>query len=263
MQIKAFFSVFLFFPLVLALVSCDSRIIPLSYVVDLPELPPAWVEVLGKARWRLEWIDGEGSPGIMENALQGQRISLLGEWAHPVLAYPYWPERGIPPGLMRPAGAVFPFDTVGGRIRLSWRGGVEAWFFKELAMAAGIENTGNFRLPQYFDWPRFSALLESPAVSEEVRRDPWAADWSSIARSTIKSGFDQRRLKGQSLAEIAIPIPQGGLWIGTSPFREARFYEDGEQAVFPAGDQIETCISTGGLLRFNKRTWVWLPGGRQ
>ncbi|MDR0475627.1 MAG: hypothetical protein LBH43_18385 [Treponema sp.] len=40
---------------------------------------------------------------------------------------------------------------------------------------------GTPRIPWYFDWPRFRELMDSSDIPEEVRLDPWTADWKTIA----------------------------------------------------------------------------------
>jgi hypothetical protein len=186
-------------------------------------------------------------------------IEILPDWASPVLAFPYWPELGIAPGALRPAGGIFPFDAEDGRIRLSWRGGVAAWFYRELVRAGDGGNP--LRGPQYFDWPRFRELLDSPALGDAVRLDPWLADWQSIARRTVQSGFDRRRIIPQAREDLPIALPQDGPWTGPSPFGEPVLGETGEIALFPVSGNVDTYVSAGGILRCTRGAWIWLPWG--
>ena len=161
-----------FFLLLVVLDGCENPAIRDEYALEFPPLPAPWQELLGSARWRLIWTDGRGVPQTLE-ADGRAAISVVSEWAAPVLAFPYWPDRGIFPGEMRPAGAIVPFDIQGDRLRLSWKAGAEAWFYRELAAArntalaeAGSDGSPESakaaldkRRPEYFDWPRFRSLM--------------------------------------------------------------------------------------------------------
>lgn len=236
--------------------------------VALPAVPEAWLAVLGDDnRWRVEWINSSGAresrdvdgreaarPGA------GLEIHILQEWATPVIAYPYWSGRDIAPGVMRPAGAIFPSDAdiSSGAISLSWTGGVEAVLYLELAKRAAGDSR---RRPQYFDWRRFRELLESAAIPEEIRADPWLADWKAIAEKTVSSGFDRRRIAAIKRREIAAPVPPCEMWIGTSPFAPpiAAPAETEKALALLASDAIDTYISKEGVLRVSSSAWIWMP----
>jgi hypothetical protein len=238
------------------------------YRVTLPALPDAWTAILGDNRWRIEWIHADGTKESRDvdgreaaETGAGLEIHILQEWASPVIAYPYWEGKGIAPDVMRPAGAIFPADVSSGAISLSWTGGVEAFLYVELAKRA---DTGSARQPQYFDWQRFRELLESPVIPEDVRSDPWLADWKAIAEKTISSGFDRRRIVAINRKEIAAPSPPGEMWIGTSPFAPPVVApeETGQPLVLlanVASDAIDTYISKEGVLRISSSAWIWLP----
>ena len=119
----------------LLLAACEDDPIRPSCWPVLPELPRHWKEILGEPRWRLEWIGGEGSWLEWEGNREAPEFSLSQEWTSPVLAWPFWPARDLLPGMMRPAGALFPWDAAGDRLKLSWEGGPVALFWKELAQA--------------------------------------------------------------------------------------------------------------------------------
>jgi hypothetical protein len=175
------------------------------------------------------------------------------------------------PGVFRPAGAVFPFDAEGargGRITLSWRGGVDALFYRELASAAAAlalaapetpdSPVNPERAPQNFDWPRFRELFEGTDLPEDVRNDPWAADWNVIAQATVQKGFDRRRITGETKTDVRIPVP-GILWIGVSPFAQPVKPDTGEAPVFPVGASGSTWVSSAGILRCTVRDWILIP----
>jgi len=230
-----------------------------GYVLELPELPYTWESMLGSPRWRVEWFDGEGRRQTAEVSGKARpKISLPGTLANPVLALPFWPEKGIAPGIFRPAGAIFPFDVSGNRLALSWQGGVDAAFFLELARAAngGLPpgGTAALRLPWNFNWPRFRRLFDDPALNEEIRADPWLADWPGIAERTAQSGFDRRRLV--PAAAVALEIPLGtGPWVGTSPFAAPLVFEG--RPVFPVRPPTDTWVSAEGFLRVSADAWIW------
>jgi hypothetical protein len=244
--------------LLLSLSACVEGPLRESYRLVLPELPAVWEDILGQACWQLEWIDGDGDWKI-DRLPVGEisaTVSLAETWASPIIAWPYWPERGLLPETMRPAGAVFPWDVSGDRVELSWQGGIDACFWKELAAAE--KGIAGGRFPWKFDWPRFRELLNSDNVSEEIRADPWTADWKAIALKTSESGFDRRRIVSRKKREIAV----SGLdteWINTSPFAGPRRAASGELLRLPAGTQVETWVSRLGILRCTQAVWVFLP----
>ncbi|MCL2128455.1 MAG: hypothetical protein FWH38_09390, partial [Treponema sp.] len=73
----------------------DSR-----YALVMPGLPPAWKALLGEPQWQFEWTDGGGFPGKM-TAGGGAEISVFQASPNAVSAWPFWPDRGIGPGVFR------------------------------------------------------------------------------------------------------------------------------------------------------------------
>jgi hypothetical protein len=246
---------------ILGIGSCESRILPPLYRVELPSLPPEWEEVLGAAQWRVEWIDPQGTIRSLEtDGVQGVDLELIETWPNPVLAYPCWPDRDIAPGIFRPAGALYPFDVREGRISLSWKGGVEAWFYRCLreAPARNSGETGN-RRPELFDWPRFRALLESSDIDAKASADLWLPDWQAIADKTLQSGFDKKRIKPRAVEELPLIIPWTGLYLGSSPFAEAAYWEKDETVIFSVDAGVDTYVSDGGILRYTRGAWIPIP----
>jgi hypothetical protein len=216
-------------------------------------------------------------------------ISLPPTLVSAVSALPFWPDRGIVPGIFKPAGAIFPFDASGRSLVLSWQGGVDANLFGERAQAyqgteeesvppeetqtetetaemaamewrvmewrtAGVRAVS--RLPWNFNWPRFRQLFDDPTLNAEVRADPWLADWHGIAEKIVKSGFDKRRLVPEARSSLQIPVNYGP-WIGASPFAFPLFFET--TPVFPVRPTADTWVSAEGILRCNAETWILLP----
>jgi hypothetical protein len=236
-----------------------------TYTLEFPALPDNWQEILGTPLWRLEWINTSGKQEQFRcSADNAPEIMLPYSTAVPVLAFPYWPDRDIVPGVVRPAGAIFPFDTDGTSIALSWRGGLDATVYRELALSfTSINSGGNDsktqaytkRQPQYFDWPRFRELLREGDIDSEVQQDPWLADWPSICLKIVQSGFDKRRIKARPCEEVLIPLGAGP-WIGTSPFAEPLVPQDGGDLRIRAGDTVDTYFSAAGLFKVTQGVWI-------
>lgn len=245
----------------LLLGACGHGLFTPSYQLELPPVPSAWAEILGTPHWRVAWFGPEGTWETLDTAAsEVSNIQVIEEWTNPIIAFPYWPERGILPELMRPAGALFPFDVNDRQIRLSWRGGVDAVVYLALA-AHAPEGQGNKtpRLPHYFNWPRFRELLEDPGIPEAIRHDPWTADWHSIALKIVQSGFDRRRIIPLEQEELSVPVPQGDRWIGTSPFMEALNREAGDSLHLQVSSQVDTYIASAGMVRCTQGIWIWIP----
>jgi hypothetical protein len=243
--------------LAVLMAGCSDGLNQASYRPLLPALPPYWQEILGEPHWRLEWLGKEGAwqereapPG---SALPA--IPLIGEWTTPVLAWPFWPERNLAPGVMKPSGALFPWDASGGELKLSWVGGVDAVFWKELALADRSTPAADGRLAWYFDWPRFRRLFEGDNIPEAIRQDPWLADWRDIGRRTVQSGFDRRRIVARTFSELAIP-GLDGYWIGSSPFSKPLEGAPGGHLLLNVTDAPDTWVSSGAVLRCSTAGWV-------
>ena len=231
-----------------------------GYALELPELPPVWAELLGKPCWRIEWLSPEGQK---ENLISGAspEITVPQAWSSPVAAWPFWPDKGIAPGIFRPAGAIFPFDAAGDTLFLSWRGGVDAFLYWELASAYAAGSGAEASVPRQpwnFNWPRFRELWDDPELPEESRSDPWRVDWKQAAFRIASTGFNKRRIVPEPREAVSIPVPPG-LWIGASPFSPPLFFGEGEEPVFPAGTNPESWFSSAGVLRCSAETWILIP----
>jgi len=250
--------VFLFWAPILSLfLACYREISPSEYTVVPPPAPEAWVSALGEPHWRLEWMDKGGKKRIADIfPRNGMKIEIPVTWANPVTAWPYWPDRNLPAGIFKPAGALFPFDAEGERLNLNWKAGVDTVFYWELALAGGGQNS--VKIPANFDWPRFRALFFDETINEAVRKDPWLVDWRSVAQKTINAGFDRRRLVPEAAESTAIPVNKGP-WYGTSPFSEPMFFKEGEIPSFPVRPGFNVWLSSGGILHCSGKTWTLSP----
>ncbi|MDR2499772.1 MAG: hypothetical protein LBD37_01665 [Treponema sp.] len=243
--------------------SCKNPVFFSEYSVLLPALPRLWREILGEPHWRLEWVGKDGAwHSQTGSAAALSALELPEDRTVPLLAYPFWPGRPLAPGIMRPAGALFPFDVEGKALRASWEAGVDAVFYREMAAASVLLGSGQVgRQGVFFDWPRFRALFhsaESP-IPGELRRDPWLVDWASLALKTVESGFDRRRVRRRELEEFSLELPGPGPWAGTSPFEAFPPWEQGERAVLDASGEVRALVSSGGMLRYTRGAWLWMP----
>ena len=243
--------------LVVLLAACSDGPRRSTYRPYLPVVPSYWHEILGEPHWRLQWIGEEGSWKEWEGSPGSDPppIAPVIEWATPILAWPFWPEAGLTPGIMRPCGGFFPWDVSGDRLLLSWEGGVDAVFWKELALAERPGEASQGRVPWHFDWPRFRKLLESGDIPPEVRGDLWLVDWKDIAEKTAASGFDRRRIVSRRLTEVAVPGLDGS-WIGTSPFTPPIDAPPGGPLALMAASVPDTWVSSTGVLRCSTLGWV-------
>jgi len=243
------------------LAGCDINPILHSYRPILPDPPGHWETVLGKPHWRLEWVDEKGcwrdcsvTPGA-----EAPGISPGPEWTTAIFAWPFWPDRDLEAFMMKPAGALYPWDVSGDRILLSWEGGVEAFFWKEMAGTEHAASAAEGRLPWFFDWLRFRDLLyESENIAIAVRQDPWLADWKEIARKTVQSGFDRRRIAARKCTVFTVP-GMAGFWINSSPFALPFEVPPGGSLTLNVWDNPDTWVSKAGVLKCSSAGWVWRP----
>jgi hypothetical protein len=238
--------------------SCSNPVIHESYRIKFPDLPESWLEVLGEANWHTEWIGKDGNLHSAEVEPEGLAYAgLAQEWASPVSAWPYWPDKGIRYGVMKPSGAIFPLDVSGGSIQLTWSGGIDAIFFRELA-ALNSEK----RLPHNFNWVRFRELFSGGVLSEDILLDPWLADWKEIAAKTVLSGFDRRRIISQKRTSISLTVPASGPWTGTSPFMRTGDWQKGETITLKAGAVVDSYFCPEGILHYSPDAWTWVKYDR-
>jgi len=264
--------------LLILLAGCDDvQQIHSSYKPVFPSLPGGWRDVLGEAHWRLEWVGEDGTWHKWEGK-QGDDVpslSLIQEWTTPVLAWPFWPGLDLSPGIMRPGGGLFPWDTSGEKLVLSWGGGVDAAFWKEMAAAVdGSEAAKDNRLPWLFDWPRFREIMAGESIGDSVRQDPWVVDWKEVGRKTIESGFDRRRIKPMKFTQIEIPLselsaeterfglevrgsPPAGRWSGSSPFVPVLEALSEGCLTLDVTDAVGAWVSVKGILKCSTSGWIY------
>ena len=249
-------SLFLLFLISIGLSACGPSPLPDYYLVQLPRSPASRTELLGEPQWRLEWYDSGGELQQKEIIGISAKIEILIEWPSAVLAWPSWPEKGLPAGYFYPAGAIFPLDVNGETIILNWKAGAEAYFYRELDNIR-IQNTAN-RIPEYFDWKRFRSLLREE-TPEELRMDPWLADWKDIAERTVRSGFRRSYVRAENRTNTEITVPHAGPWFGASPFSSIKLWEEGENIIFPLSARPEIFVCSGGMFSVSVNNRLWIP----
>ncbi|MCL2441527.1 MAG: hypothetical protein FWD14_07280 [Treponema sp.] len=242
-----------FLTLVLLLGSSCGERFPDKYVIELPSAPEAWTSLFGYPHWRVEWLDPNGQKQILDIRGNSLKIELPVTWANPVTAWPYWPDYDLIPGIFKPAGGLFPFDTNGSRLYLSWEAGADTVFYWELLYAS---QNNLSRFPANFDWLRFRELFLD-TLSESVRSDPWLVNWRSVAERTAAGNFDRRRLVPEPAETRVFPVP-AVTWYGSSPFSKPLVFQDDEIPEFPVRPGLNVWISSKGILKVNNDVWVFI-----
>jgi hypothetical protein len=253
----------------LLFLSCGLRDGEAPARLEFPPLPAAWAELLGEPRWCIRYYAGAEREAYLED---GGEFFLSPSATGPVLAWPYWPARRLEPGDFRPAGLILPYDgrppEGAPRLVLSWRGGVDAWFYQALDRAAldraPVEKAtaGDAEPPRRggnFNWPKFRELFSDPSVPQEIREDPWRADWEAVAEKTLSSGFRKQWLVVVETSPLSISAPPGP-WISPSPFAGPLEFGAGP-CVFPVGPgpAVQAWYSAWGILHCSGKSWMLLP----
>jgi hypothetical protein len=244
----------IFAVMLLFIISCDNGIVKRSYLLCTPDLPAIWTEVLGEPLWRFEWISTSGTLKHAISTSKEYKAEIFYESTSPVLAYPYWQNPFVPVGIMKPAGALFPFDANKSKIELSWQGGIDAYFYLELA-----KQNNPKRLPAEFDWLRFRSLWKESKLNESILNDSWLADWTVIAEKTATTGFSAKQIKPREAENFIITLPASGPWFGTSPFSGSFMLNAGEKTVFRVTDKVDSYFCPGGQLRITAKFFNWIP----
>jgi hypothetical protein len=232
--------------------ACCRDLCPSKYTLELPKPPESWVSLLGEPSWVIEWIAPDGQSKRTITNESHLEIELPVTWANPVIAWPYWQEHNLMPGVFMPAGALFPFDTAKDTILLSWEAGPDVVFYRELDLAKGQNPS---KIPANFDWLRFRELFQTKTLNEAVCEDPWLVNWRSVAEKTINANFDRRRIVPEKTEPKIIPVPPCP-WYGTSPFTKPLFFTNDEAGIFPVRPGVNLWVSSEGILRINGNTWV-------
>ena len=240
-----------------------TEINPARYTLELPDAPETWVSLLGKPHWRIEWFDPDGNKQsvIILPDSGSIEIEIPVTLANPVIAWPFWPDRNLEPGLFKPAGALFPFDVKGAFLFLSWEAGVDASFYMELAQPAGeayARDKNYIKIPTNFDWLRFRDLFKGDTLNGSVQKDPWLVNWRFTAEKTISGNFDTRRLVPEETQSITIPLKFNSVWHGASPFEQPLEFKEDEYMVLKVRPGINIWVTDAGILKISGNTWVFI-----
>ncbi|GMO44194.1 MAG: hypothetical protein Ta2B_24900 [Termitinemataceae bacterium] len=212
----------------------------------------AWSDFLGDPSWHIEWTDDAGNmqqTDTTDSILAG--VHILAEFPTAIIAYPYWPKKNIVRGSVKPAGAIFPFDSSADKIILSWQGGIDASLYCDLKKENNLQ-----RLPHTFDWNRFRSLFSEDVLPLEIVEDPWLADWKLIAAKTAASGFDKRRITAADRELRKIEIPLAGIWAGSSPFAKTQNFAKDQLVNMPVCKDTESYFSPACVLYVNNKTSI-------
>lgn len=235
--------------------SCSLVLETFEVKISFPELPPAWMETLGQPEWSLVWFDAGGNLQTKSHLSSPISIEIAPYRSSPVLAYPSWPHFPLATGLFKPAGAIYPFAYDDDSLTLSWRGGIASYYFIALARFGGDSRTA----PEYFDWPRFLCLLDSPSLSPGVTENPWLVDWDTVAQKTRASGFDSRRLVSRPTSPLRISLPAEGPWFSSSPFVAGHLWEAHSWQELEGHREGDIFACPSGSLRYSDSEYAWFP----
>jgi hypothetical protein len=209
--------------------------------VQLPPLPDPWLAAFPRVDCVLGYTDASGETQWLrvEGWKSGTIIECSKEGNTPVLAYPVLPSAPDPPqpGMLRPAGGVFPDAAKACRgaltIELTWKDGAAACVAQELRRA-GLDTS-------LFNMTRLAGVLR-----EKV--DPWDFDLGTIVQKIASGDFDVYDIDALALRDV--PVDAGaGSWVMESPFRGATVSDAGGvlnlvdvslglHAVFSSGGRI-------------------------
>lgn len=184
------------FPVLVAVallsVSCTGALRTDRIVVRMPTMPGAWRETGAAFRFSLVFVDDGGNP-VCIAAAPGEAVALefVRGSAHALLCYPFVSGLTVP-GMLRPAGAVYPGGLDGDKLLLSWEGG-------PAATCAGLLASSGFPIGGV-DWGRFTreALARSG--------DPWRIDLEQCARAFLRETFSASLLSPDALCPVAVPL---------------------------------------------------------
>ncbi|MCX7656004.1 MAG: hypothetical protein N2Z76_05725 [Treponemataceae bacterium] len=233
--------------------------------IAFPELPSAWKETLGEAAWHVEWLNREGKRERFSFPVGTTTVTIPWDfsWGTPLWAYPYWPERSIPPGMVHPAGALYPLEVelATHHLTLTWLGGVAATLYEALLR---YSVGGTLHRPECFNWSRFYELL-SQYRAEKLIMDPWAIDWEAVAQKTVRSGFTSRYIQEAPSEKKILSVPSffpPTQWVPDSPFGVPLFVIPSMPLELSCYHWVDRLLSPYGILSYSQQGQVYrlLPG---
>jgi hypothetical protein len=251
----------------LMLVSCKP-LVGGKRTVTFPGLPEAWAALAGERLvWQVRWVGPDGGVRQAETAASSLDLELLEEWPAAVCAWPSFPGKGpgLRPGILKPAGAVLPRDSLKGAVRLCWECGPDAFLYFALADKGSLK-----RSPALFNWQRLRGLFEADgsgggtaALPEELCADPWKASWEDIAARTASSGWSTSSIKSSAKQKPSVRLslpaeaPQDVLWFGSSPFMEPFEWRENEAVTVKLVSSPEYLFCEEGFLKITENAAMW------
>jgi hypothetical protein len=216
---------------VIPLSSCalDTRVDRI--ILRFPENPPAW-RGAGNPRYELAYRDAAGSKIRLDSGPgDGIPITLERGRDQAFLAYPYMADY-LWPGVLKPAGAVYPGELAGDELALTWEGGLGA------SAARSLEGSG-YPIGTV-DWRRIAAEAKKRVG------DPWAIGFRPIAAALLNGSFGMATLKPDALLPVRVPLSarsRDGA-TGETGTREASWAADSPFALRPVedGDVYGFCV---------------------
>ena len=176
--------------------------------LELPDPPAPWKQAFPALTFLVVYQDSSG-----RRATGSARRELMVECSKsgnsPLLAYPTGvpgeEAEGVPPGLLRPAGALYPLDldpqATEPTLRLSWQEGPLAALVSRLrdgGMEVSLLNTARLK-------ERFGTF-----------QDPWELDLGSMATELARGTFSAYDVDRLPLRDVAV-VSGPGTWFLESP----------------------------------------------
>jgi hypothetical protein len=209
---KAAFFALLLSAMAWALSGCPLFSAEIGVAVVIPAPPPHWRAVFPDLRFSLLFADGDGRFQRKADVDCASPVTIACSKSSnsPVLAYPWSPsDRSCAePGMLRPAGGIFPGDlrqsAEGLELVLSWEDGAAAEVFRSL-LELGVD-------AELINGERLAGRMGSAA-------DPWAWDVNSVAESLAAGHFNAYDLDLLPRSDVGLRVGAGE-WILESPFRQ-------------------------------------------
>jgi len=212
----------------------------------LPDPPAPWRQAFPELTFLVVYQDSTG-PRVTVTAMREVTVECGKAGNTPVLAYPAGipgeDEQGVPPGLLRPAGALYPLDldprSEEPTLNLSWQEGPLA------ALVARLQENG-----------MEVSLLNTARLQERFGtfQDPWDLDLESMATGLLHGTFSAYDVDSLPLRDAAL-VPGPGKWFLESPLSPpVEASASGELTLTQISPGSHSLFSTGGSWL---RLYVW------
>jgi hypothetical protein len=193
--------------------------------VLLPAPPVHWQIAFPRLAFSVKARDSRGSQQevIVQDWRHAVQIECARALNEPILAWPFVgdgaPPAGVCPGVLRPAGGLFPLclrDFDGAVVvELTWEGGASALVVDRVAAAGG-------------DVSRFNAARLCAYLQKEA--DPWLVDLDSVAQKIAQGDFTAWDIDPLPARDARASVGPGS-WFLESPFALPTTAQDGVVAM--------------------------------